>query len=84
MSPLCSSLYRAGARTAVPEATLQVRLTRSSMLSIEISLFFTSLDYPPWIISGFPGGSVVKNPPANAGDAGVTPDLGRSCMQRSS
>ena len=31
--------------------------------------------------SGFPGGSVVKNPPANAGDAGDVgsiPGLGRS------
>ena len=27
---------------------------------------------------GFPGGSVVKNLPANAGDAGSTPGLGRS------
>ena len=30
---------------------------------------------------GFPGGSVVKNPPANAGDAGEAdfiPELGRS------
>ena len=26
----------------------------------------------------FPGGSVVKNPPANAGDVGSIPDLGRS------
>ena len=26
----------------------------------------------------FPGGSVVKNPPANAGDAGSIPGLGRS------
>ena len=26
----------------------------------------------------FPGGSVVKNPPANAGDAGLIPGLGRS------
>ena len=26
---------------------------------------------------GFPGGSVVKNLPANAGDAGSTPGLGR-------
>ena len=31
--------------------------------------------YLPW---GFPGGSVVKNSPANAGDAGLIPDLGRS------
>ena len=27
---------------------------------------------------GFPGGSVVKNPPANAGDASLIPVLGRS------
>ena len=28
----------------------------------------------------FPGGSVVKNPPANAGDTGSIPGLGRSHM----
>ena len=27
---------------------------------------------------GFPGGSVVKNPTANAGDVGSVPGLGRS------
>ena len=27
---------------------------------------------------GFSGGSVVKHPPANAGDAGLIPGLGRS------
>ena len=27
---------------------------------------------------GFPGGSVVKNPPASAGDAGLSPESGRS------
>jgi len=27
---------------------------------------------------GFPGGSVVKNPPANAGDTGSSPGSGRS------
>ena len=27
---------------------------------------------------GFPGGSVVKNPPANAGDVGLIPGLGRT------
>ena len=31
---------------------------------------------------GFPGGSVVKNPPANAGDAGSTPGSGRSLGER--
>ena len=27
---------------------------------------------------GFPGGTVVKNPPANVGDTGSSPSLGRS------
>ena len=27
---------------------------------------------------GFPGDSVLKNPPANVGDTGLAPDLGRS------
>ena len=29
---------------------------------------------------GFPGGAMIKNPPANVGDTGSTPDLGRSHM----
>ena len=32
---------------------------------------------------GFSGGAVVENPPANAGDTGSSPDLGRSHMPRS-
>ena len=32
----------------------------------------------------FPGGAVIKNPPANAGDAGSIPGLGRSHMPWSS
>ena len=32
---------------------------------------------------GFPGGAVVENLPANAGDTGSSPDLGRSHMMRS-
>ena len=31
----------------------------------------------------FPGGAVVKNPPANAGDMGSSPAPGRSHMPRS-
>ena len=34
-------------------------------------------------IPGFPGGIVVKNPPANAGDTGSSPGPGRSHMPRS-
>ena len=32
---------------------------------------------------GFPGGAVVENLPANAGDTGLRPGLGRSHMPRS-
>ena len=32
---------------------------------------------------GFPGGAVVKSPPANAGDMGSSPGPGRSHMLRS-
>ena len=32
---------------------------------------------------GFPGGSVGKNPPANAGNTGSTPDPGRSHTSQS-
>ena len=31
----------------------------------------------------FPGGAVLKNPPANAGDTGSSPGPGRSHMPRS-
>ena len=33
---------------------------------------------------GFPGGAVVESLPANAGDTGLSPGLGRSHMPRSS
>ena len=41
---------------------------------------------PLWlklVILGFPGGAVVKNLPANAGDVGSSPGLGRYHMSRS-
>ena len=41
---------------------------------------FYDLKKFPW---GFPGGAVVKNPPANAGDTGLSPGPGRSHMPRS-
>ena len=35
------------------------------------------------LFEGFPGGAVVKNPPANAGDTGSCPGRGRSHMPQS-
>ena len=34
------------------------------------------------MLLGFPGGSVVKNSPANAGDKGLIPGSGRSLGER--
>ena len=34
-------------------------------------------------VRDFPGGAVVKNPPANVGDTGSSPGPGRSHMPRS-
>ena len=39
--------------------------------------------YTKIIFLGFPGGAVVENLPANAGDTGSSPGLGRSHMLRS-
>ena len=43
--------------------------------------FFQTLKFPLW---GFPGDAVAENLPANAGDTGSSPGLGRSYMPRSS
>ena len=62
--------------------SLQVEVVMEVVLRlIMYSLPFTYK--PPKVSSGgkggsFPGGSAVKKPPANAGDVGSTPGLGRS------
>ena len=38
----------------------------------------TSRKKDKWRCQDLPGSSVVKNPPANAGDTGSVPELGRS------
>ena len=47
------------------------------MTSLELNYFFKDP------IQGFPGGAVVENLPANVGDTGSSPGLGRSHMPRS-
>ena len=56
------------------------------MCLLELSEFHSvgglprDLKFQSW---GFPGGAVVENLPANAGDTGSSPGLGRSHMPRS-
>ena len=40
----------------------------------------TQVVFQSKLYRGFPGGSVVKNPPDNAGDTGSNPGAGRSHM----
>ena len=42
--------------------------------------FFTELEQEILQFVGFPGGTVIKNPPANTGDTGSSPGLGISHM----
>ena len=45
--------------------------------------FIVCVGYTKPLGLGFPGGAVVENLPANAGDTGLSPGLGRSHMPRS-
>ena len=64
----------------IPFNTLILRLfqLRRDLQSTDLYRFHCHL--PLIILSGFPGGTVVENLPANAGDTGSSPGLGRSHM----
>ena len=52
----------------------------SSQFCYEPKTALIKINHEQANMEGYPGGSVVKNPPANAGDTGPTPSLGRSHM----
>ena len=45
--------------------------------------YYSLTEHLKMVKRGFPGGAVVENLPANAGDTGSSPGLGRSHMPRS-
>ena len=53
-----------------------------SHMLLHAGVVWGSIDYN-FVLTGFPGGAVVENLPANAGDTGSSPGLGRSHMPRS-
>ena len=57
---------------------LNIRYKKEAITLALVEFFF--LIIKKW---GFPGGAVVENLPANAGDTGSSPGLGRSHMPRS-
>ena len=59
----------------------QIITQRQEISRIRLGVIFTALRVEGFW--DFPGGAVVKNPPANAKDTGSIPGLGRSHMLRS-
>ena len=53
-------------------------------VQMKIHLLMRKKNEQNFLNPGFPGGLVVKNLPANAGDVGLIPGLGRSHMPQSS
>ena len=56
--------------SVMPIIDLEDSIQKSAKYLLIISLYV-------WDNAGFPGGSAVKNPPANAGDPGSTPGSGK-------
>ena len=56
---------------------------RGQIIIIITTTIMITIPYLKNNSSGFPGGAVVENLPANAGDTGSSPGLGRSLMPRS-
>ena len=63
--------------TVVKRKNLQPRLLYPARVSFTFDRAIKTFT------EGFPGGAVVENPPANAGDTGSSPGPGRSHMPRS-
>ena len=74
MLPLCSSAGD-GKINRIPSQPLWASLGIEKTDKLETCI-------GKWLrvcaLGDFPGGAVVKNPPANAGDTGSSPDAGRS------
>ena len=62
---------------------LRHQTIHSNVLQVSVTYILVSASKRNKIL-GFPGGAVVKNPPANSGDTGSSPGPGRSHMPWSS
>ena len=76
---VCPNACQSKRKSSLEEQSFNSRSQR-----ISTDKFPSSMNWQSKIKStGFPGGAVVENLPANAGDTGSSPGLGRSHMPRS-
>ena len=61
---------------------LEVRVSLYTIILILFKVYNSVFQYHLKGAQDFPGGPVVKNPPASAGDTGSIPGLGRSHVPR--
>ena len=67
----------------IPETYSQRRFVPYTFKNLEDYIFKKRKSLKRIEMRGFPGGTVVENLPASAGDTGSSPGLGRSHMPRS-
>ena len=79
----CESIWVTKSQLDLSCSLCQVRKSSGAKSLPILILFWFLVDFQNPIVWGFPGGAVVKNPPANAGDMGSSPGLGISHMPRS-
>ena len=72
--PLCDKHYAKSWGSGNKENRKKKELKKTKTKLLKKKIYFR----------GFPGGAVIKNLPANAGDTGSSPGPGRSHMPRSS
>ena len=81
----CFSANQAWIRIALPEVLSLIITGRSNFCANHWLIHWIKANHHQreQKSRGFPGGAVVENLPANAGDTGSSPGLGRSHMPRS-
>ena len=78
-SPPCRQAFERAAVSGLlgHPSLFSVHTSKSRIVKVQVSK-------QKWRLSGFPGGSVVRNPPANAGDMSAIPGPGRPYLPWSS
>ena len=78
----CVSGVQGSCVSPPPDPPAPVLVSFFLIVMLSCKLYIIKFPHLQWTHQDFPGGAVVKNPPANAGDMGLSPGPGRSHMPR--